>query len=118
VFDVGALDAARPGLFACVVSGAAPWVERGLDATAAACLHQVLQAFPPGTWRTPPRLYRTVAERRATFACTPGLSRPPSAIAAGLAAAGDYVAGPYPATLEGAVRSGLTALAHLRIRNP
>jgi squalene-associated FAD-dependent desaturase len=117
VFDVGALDATRAGLFACVVSGAAAWVQRGLDATAAACLHQVQQAFPPDIWQTPPRLFKTVAERRATFACTPGLRRPPSAIAPGLAAAGDYIAGPYPATLEGAVRSGLTALSCLGIRH-
>ncbi|HBH37639.1 MAG TPA: desaturase [Curvibacter sp.] len=52
---------------------------------------------------------QTVVERRATFACTPGLQRPPQAIAPGLLACGDYVAGPYPATLEGAVRSGLAA---------
>ena len=31
------------------------------------------------------------------------------AVAAGLFAAGDYVEGPYPATLEGAVRSGVAA---------
>jgi predicted NAD/FAD-dependent oxidoreductase len=49
------------------------------------------------------------AERRATFACTPGLQRPPASIASGLVAAGDYLEGPYPATLEGAVRSGLSA---------
>jgi len=49
------------------------------------------------------------ADKRATFRCTPGLRRPPAAIAAGLWAAGDYVAGPYPATLEGAVRSGRDA---------
>ena len=52
---------------------------------------------------------QTVVEKRATFACTPGLSRPAQAIAPGLWAAGDYVDGPYPATLEGAVRSGLAA---------
>jgi predicted NAD/FAD-dependent oxidoreductase len=34
-------------------------------------------------------------------------------IAAGLLACGDYVAGPYPSTLEGAVRSGLEAAARL-----
>jgi len=51
----------------------------------------------------------TVVEKRATFACTPGLQRPPQAIAPGLLACGDYVDGPYPATLEGAVRSGLQA---------
>jgi len=56
---------------------------------------------------------QTVAEKRATFACTPGLQRPPQAIAPGLLACGDYVAGPYPATLEGAVRSGLQAVARL-----
>ena len=52
---------------------------------------------------------QTVVEKRATFACTPGLQRPPMRIAPGLLACGDYVAGPYPATLEGAVRSGLAA---------
>lgn len=52
---------------------------------------------------------QTVVEKRATFACTPGLVRPAMQIAPGLLACGDYVAGPYPATLEGAVRSGLNA---------
>jgi hypothetical protein len=52
---------------------------------------------------------QTVVERRATFACTPGLKRPEMRLADGLLACGDYVAGPYPATLEGAVRSGLAA---------
>jgi hypothetical protein len=52
---------------------------------------------------------QTVVEKRATFACTPGLQRPSSYIAPGLWACGDYVAGPYPATLEGAVRSGVAA---------
>jgi hypothetical protein len=52
---------------------------------------------------------QTVVEKHATFACTPGLRRPPQVIAPGLLAAGDYVQGPYPATLEGAVRSGWAA---------
>jgi hypothetical protein len=52
---------------------------------------------------------QTVVEKRATFACTPGLVRPPPTIAPGLWACGDYVEGPYPATLEGAVRSGQLA---------
>lgn len=56
---------------------------------------------------------QTVVEKRATFACTPGLRRPPQAIAPGLLACGDYVEGPYPATLEGAVRSGLAAAGAL-----
>jgi hydroxysqualene dehydroxylase len=52
---------------------------------------------------------QTVVEKRATFACTPGLVRPSQAIAPGLWACGDYLDGPYPATLEGAVRSGVAA---------
>jgi predicted NAD/FAD-dependent oxidoreductase len=50
---------------------------------------------------------QTVVEKRATFACVPGLVRPPLAVAPRLWACGDYVEGPYPATIEGAVRSGL-----------
>jgi hypothetical protein len=60
------------------------------------------------------RPLQTVVEKRATFACTPGLARPPAAVAPGLVACGDYVEGPYPATLEGAVRSALQAVALLR----
>ncbi len=52
---------------------------------------------------------QTVVEKRATFACTPQLQRPAAHIAPGLWACGDYVQGPYPATLEGAVRSGVAA---------
>lgn len=52
---------------------------------------------------------QTVVEKRATFACTPGLRRPPQRVAPALLACGDYLAGPYPATLEGAVRSGVSA---------
>jgi predicted NAD/FAD-dependent oxidoreductase len=57
---------------------------------------------------------QTIVEKRATFACTPGLQRPAADVATGLLACGDYIAGPYPATLEGAVRSGLAAARCLR----
>jgi predicted NAD/FAD-dependent oxidoreductase len=60
------------------------------------------------------QLVQTVVEKRATFACTPGLARPPAAIAPGLQACGDYTEGPYPATLEGAVLSGLAAAKALK----
>jgi hydroxysqualene dehydroxylase len=114
-FDLGALDAggARDELFAFVVSGAKAWVEAGLDATARATLRQARAAFGAGPWR----LVRTLAERRATFLCKPGLARPPTPIAPALAAAGDYIDGPYPATLEGAVRSALQALDTLGLRH-
>ena len=54
-------------------------------------------------------ILQTVVEKRATFACTPNLQRPGHHVAPGLLACGDYADGPYPATLEGAVRSGLQA---------
>lgn len=57
----------------------------------------------------PLHIIRTTLEKRATFICSPALQRPPMQIASGLLACGDYVQGPYPATLEGAVRSGLQA---------
>jgi len=56
---------------------------------------------------------QTIVEKRATFACTPGLQRPAICIAPKLVACGDYVSGPYPATLEGAVRSALQAVKEL-----
>ncbi len=111
-FDHGALGASA-GLFAFVVSGAAPWVERGLDATGQAVLRQAEVAFPPGTWPVAPSVLRVLAEKRATFRCTPALPRPAAQPAPGLLAAGDYVDGPYPATLEGAVRAGEAAVALL-----
>jgi squalene-associated FAD-dependent desaturase len=111
VFDHGALGRA-PGLFAWVVSGARPWVDRGLDACGEATLAQARSAFPAASFPGL-RVLRVIAEKRATFLCTPGLVRPPIAIAPGLSAAGDYVEGPYPATLEGAVLAGQAAAARL-----
>ncbi len=103
VFDHGQLGGAT-GRFAFVVSGAAPWVQRG------GCADAVLaQARRELRWASPPVVDRILTEKRATFACTPGLVRPPARITEGLWAAGDYVDGPYPATLEGAVRAGLAA---------
>ena len=111
VFDRGRLGGPG-GLLAFVVSGAEAWVGRGLAATEAATLaqaHGELAAHLDG----PLAPVRTIVEKRATFRCTPGLDRPTTTIAPGLAAAGDFVEGPYPATLEGAVRSGVAAARSL-----
>jgi squalene-associated FAD-dependent desaturase len=110
-FDHGALGA-RPGRFTFVVSGAAPWLEEGSAPLAEAVLEQARAAFPVGSCRTAPLLRACITERRATFRCIAGLRRPPQLLDPGLVAAGDYVEGPYPATLEGAVRSGLSAARH------
>jgi predicted NAD/FAD-binding protein len=109
VFDLGQLGLS-PGCFAFVVSGAAPWLAAGRAACGQAVLQQARSTFPGAFAGTDAEVLRHVAaERRATFACTPGLARPGMVIAPQLLAAGDYVAGPYPATLEGAVRSGQAA---------
>ena len=104
VFDRGQLSG-TPGLLAWVVSASAS----DKDSLQQQVLAQAAQQLGLRD-QTP---VQTVVEKRATFACTPGLLRPPMQIAPGLLACGDYVAGPYPATLEGAVRSGLTAAAAL-----
>lgn len=74
---------------------------------------QVLAQAARQLGETSLRVLQTVVEKRATFACTPGLVRPPMQIAPGLLACGDYVEGPYPATLEGAIRSGCEAAFQL-----
>ena len=104
VFDRGQLGGPT-GLLAFVISGAQPWVDRGMEATSNAAIAQAQAAL--GLALT---LVQTLTEKRATFRCTPGLQRPAMRIAPNLHAAGDHVAGPYPATLEGAVRSGRNAV--------
>jgi hypothetical protein len=111
VFDRGQLGG-LPGLLAFVISGAQPWVDAGQTATLHATLKQarlVLGSMLQGALEP----VQVLSEKRATFRCTPGLQRSPMSIATGLHAAGDHVVGPYPATLEGAVRSGIEAVRAL-----
>jgi predicted NAD/FAD-dependent oxidoreductase len=89
-----------------VASAVAAELEAGLEPLAQAIEAQVAAQVPGLAGAT--RL-RAHADRRATFACHTQLMRPPAAVAPGLWAAGDYVDGPYPATLEGAVQSGSAA---------
>jgi squalene-associated FAD-dependent desaturase len=109
VFDRGQLDPGQDGLLAVVVSAARQAADTGQDALAEGVAAQLAAAFgQPALAR--PRWSRVLTEKRATFACTPGLARPANATGlAGLALAGDYTAGDYPATLETAVRSGRAA---------
>ena len=103
VFDRGQLEGPA-GLLAFVVSASAGTRE---ELQSAVLTQAAVQLAPLGLGDLQP--VQTVVERHATFACTPGLCRPAQFIAPGLLAAGDYVDGPYPATLEGAVRSGWAA---------
>ncbi len=100
VFDRGQLGGPA-GLLAFVISASAGDSTTLTQQVLAQAARQLeLNALQP---------VQTIVEKRATFACTPGLQRPALEVVPGLLACGDYIAGPYPATLEGAVRSGLAA---------
>ncbi|TFZ08694.1 hydroxysqualene dehydroxylase HpnE [Ramlibacter humi] len=102
VFDRAQLGG-PPGVLAFVISASEGGVQE-LETRVLA------QAGALG-WRVRP--LKTVVEKRATFACVPSLRRPGIDVAPGLFACGDYVDGPYPATLEGAVRAAQAAAARL-----
>ena len=107
VFDRGAL-LGTPGRLAFVLSAHGAW-EDFADPALAAVLHEELEATL-GRRLPRPHWVRSIRERRATFACRPNLPRPAAQTAhPGLWLAGDYVCADYPATLEGAVRSGVSA---------
>ena len=106
-FDLGQLGGAL-GHISVVASAVSD-----LDHLNAADLGQVLadqahrELSPQSGAR--PNLLSVLRDRRATWVATAGIARPSVEVAPGLCAAGDYTAGPYPSTLEGAVRSGISA---------
>jgi squalene-associated FAD-dependent desaturase len=114
VFDRGQLDAGQAGLLAVVISASAGVAAQEQDLLAEAVAVQLAAAFQrPELGR--PNWFKVITEKRATYASSPGLARPRNASGLpGLALAGDYTAGDYPATLESAVRSGVAAAAHLK----
>ena len=108
VFDRGHLhanDAHQQGLMAFVISDC--------RTDRQTLQQQVLQQARDELGWSDIEPVQTVIEKRATFACTPALDRPAIELGHGLWACGDYVDGPYPATLEGAVRSARAAAVEL-----
>jgi hydroxysqualene dehydroxylase len=104
VFDRGALTG-HPGILAFVVSAS--------HGDAATIEQQVISQGREQLRIPQMQALQTITDKRATFACTPGLQRPVAQIAPGIIACGDYVQGPYPSTLEGAVRSGVQTAREL-----
>lgn len=105
-FDRGALSGQR-GVIGAVISAEGAHQDLPHEELAQ-LVHQELQQqlglLPEPLW------WRVIAEKRATFACTPGLKRPESRTPLrNFFLAGDYVASSYPGTLESAVRSGIGA---------
>ena len=97
-----------------VISAARAWVDRPKDQMLALFERQVRQTLPEAREA---KLERglIVIEKRATFSPRPGIDRirphqspPPSGIQ-NLYLAGDYTQTGWPATMEGAVRSGYLA---------
>jgi len=91
-----------------VVSAAGRWLERGNEGVATAAVAQYRRSFDIGPGEAV-ELASVRADKRATFRCTAGVVRPAMDILPGLRAAADWVAGPYPATLESAVTAGEAA---------
>ncbi len=103
LFDKGRI-AGQHGLLAAVISAEGIHQELPQEQLAQRVIAELREEF--GILKTP-EWFRVIAEKRATFACTPRLQRPPQQTALpGLLLAGDYTVGDYPATLEGAVLSG------------
>jgi predicted NAD/FAD-dependent oxidoreductase len=136
VFDKGALNSSQPAsaptLLAAVVSA--------FEGERQALEHRVLAQVQNHLGSPDVQVLQTIVEKRATFSCTAGLVRPtaqPFALALSalplsapprsdawrlaastLVVCGDYIEGPYPATLEGAVRSAGAAVELLRMPPP
>jgi squalene-associated FAD-dependent desaturase len=92
-------------ILAAVISARGPHLELSHEALAGrihAEVRGIVGDAPAPDWS------KVIVEKRATFACRPGLRRPACETPlANFYLCGDYVASDYPATLEAAVRSGV-----------
>ena len=105
VFDRGQLGGPE-GLLSCVISAHGPHEALARDELILAVHGQLERQL--GRRLPAPEWSQVIVEKRATFACRPGLLRPGIRTPlAGLWLAGDYLDSDYPATLESAVRSGV-----------
>jgi len=104
LFDKGRI-AGQHGLIAAVISAEGlhqGWEHAELAQEVARELREELGINDVPLW------YQVIAEKRATFSCEPELVRPSNTTTLpNLFLAGDFTAGNYPATLEGATMSGI-----------
>lgn len=113
LFDKGHI-AGQHGLIASVISAEGLHQDLTQDQLAQAVAAELQQKF---AFPAAPDWYKVIAEKRATFSCNAHLPRPDQCTSvSNLYLAGDYTAGDYPATLEGAVISGLRCAGQLLSR--
>jgi monoamine oxidase len=113
VFDRGIL-CGQNGLMAVIISAEGEHQKIDHKTLALIIAEELKEAFPT---LKKPLWHQVIAEKRATFTCRPNLPRPSnSTLYPNLYIAGDYTYADYPATIEGAVRSGMSS-ANLIINN-
>jgi squalene-associated FAD-dependent desaturase len=104
LFDKGSI-AGQHGLLAAVISAEGIHQDLSQEELAQKVADELREEFGISA---APLWHKVIAEKRATFCCAPNLQRPAQQTALPrLLLAGDYTAGEYPATLEGAVMSGI-----------
>ncbi len=109
VFDRGRL-CNQPGMLGVVISASGKHQALAREELAQRVHEELARQFslPQPEW------HQVIAEKRATFAAVPRLARPSNRTPVPrLLLAGDYTAGPYPATLESAVRSGVACARNI-----
>ena len=104
VFDRGIL-CGQHGLMAVIISAEGQHQQLTQDELALKVAQELKASFPQlaqALW------HKVIAEKRATFSCSVNLPRPAHVTPyPNLYLAGDYTYADYPATIEGAVRSGV-----------
>ena len=104
VFDRGIL-CGQNGLMAVIISTEGKHQQYTQDTLALRVAQELRGAFPH---LTKPLWHKVIAEKRATFSCDVNLIRPAHVTPySNCYLAGDYTYANYPATIEGAVRSGI-----------
>ncbi len=104
VFDRGIL-CKQHGLMAVIISAEGKHQNFTQEKLALTVAKELQAAFPK---LAKPVWHKVIAEKRATFSCNVDLPRPAYVTPyPGLYLAGDYTFADYPATIEGAVRSGV-----------
>ena len=114
-FDRGTL-CGQAGLIGLVISAGGTHEEHTHEELARLVHQELQQQIGP---LPAPRWSQVIAERRATFACVPGLARPENRTPLpDFHLAGDYTKSDYPATIESAVRSGIAAARLILEQHP